>query len=179
MFVAPRREAVVRAWCEDLDGQVIEADDLDPALSWAELYDEERLVRSAVGVPDPAGGFLVRFVFANVAAAVGEAYFVRVHLVRADLQNAVDKTRNCCVELIMKDITSVTNEPQRQWEWADIAMDAGAYPGSPAPQAIVCAYACYDVEHGKLDSYDVVVNKPKTAAYRAPGSPQATFGVEE
>ena len=60
----------------------------------------------------------------------------------------------------------------------DMAMDAGAYPGSPAMQAIVCAFACYDVENGKVDGYDVVVNKPKTAAYRAPGSPQAAFGVE-
>ncbi|NQW21999.1 MAG: xanthine dehydrogenase family protein molybdopterin-binding subunit [SAR202 cluster bacterium] len=60
----------------------------------------------------------------------------------------------------------------------DIAMDAGAYPGSPAMQAIVCAFACYDVTNGKVDGYDVVVNKPKTAAYRAPGSPQAAFGVE-
>ena len=60
----------------------------------------------------------------------------------------------------------------------EIAMEAGAYPGSPAMQAIVCAFACYDVENGKVDGYDVVVNKPKTAAYRAPGSPQAAFGVE-
>ena len=61
---------------------------------------------------------------------------------------------------------------------AEVAMDAGAYPGSPVMQAMTCAFACYDVEHGKVDGYDVVVNKPKTAAYRAPGSPQAAFGVE-
>ena len=60
----------------------------------------------------------------------------------------------------------------------EIAMDAGAYPGSPVMSALVCAFACYDVENGKVDGYDVVVNKPKTAAYRAPGSPQAAFGVE-
>ncbi len=60
----------------------------------------------------------------------------------------------------------------------EVAMDAGAYPGSPVMQAITCAFACYDVENGKVDGYDVVVNKPKTAAYRAPGSPQAAFGVE-
>ena len=60
----------------------------------------------------------------------------------------------------------------------EVAMDAGAYPGSPVMQAISCAFACYDVENGKVDGYDVVVNKPKTAAYRAPGSPQAAFGVE-
>ena len=60
----------------------------------------------------------------------------------------------------------------------EVAMDAGAYPGSPVMQAITCGFACYDVENGKVDGYDVVVNKPKTAAYRAPGSPQAAFGVE-
>ena len=61
---------------------------------------------------------------------------------------------------------------------AEVAMDAGAYPGSPVMQAMTCAFACYDVDNGKVDGYDVVVNKPKTAAYRAPGSPQAAFGVE-
>ena len=60
----------------------------------------------------------------------------------------------------------------------EVAMDAGAYPGSPVMQAMTCAFACYDVENGKVDGYDVVLNKPKTAAYRAPGSPQAAFGVE-
>jgi CO/xanthine dehydrogenase Mo-binding subunit len=60
----------------------------------------------------------------------------------------------------------------------EMAMDAGAYPGSPVMQAIVCAFACYDVENGKVDGYDVVVNKPKSAAYRAPGAPQAAFAVE-
>ena len=60
----------------------------------------------------------------------------------------------------------------------EMAMDAGAYPGSPVMQAIVCAFACYDVENGRIDGYDVVVNKPKTAAYRAPGAPQAAFAVE-
>ena len=59
-----------------------------------------------------------------------------------------------------------------------VAMDAGAYPGSPVMQAMTCAFACYDVENGRVEGYDVVVNKPKTSAYRAPGSPQAAFGVE-
>ena len=59
-----------------------------------------------------------------------------------------------------------------------MAFEAGAYPGSPVLQAITCAFACYDVPNGLVDGYDVVVNKPKTSAYRAPGSPQATFGAE-
>ena len=57
----------------------------------------------------------------------------------------------------------------------EMAMDAGAYPGSPVMQAIVCAFACYDVENGKVDGYDVVDNKPKNR--RLPGARFASSGV--
>ena len=60
---------------------------------------------------------------------------------------------------------------------AEMAFEAGAYPGSPVMQGITCAFGCYDVPNGRVDGYDVVVTKPKSAAYRAPGSPQATFGL--
>ena len=42
----------------------------------------------------------------------------------------------------------------------------------------MCMLGMYDIEHALLDAYDVVVNKPKTSAYRAPGAPQATLAVE-
>ena len=42
----------------------------------------------------------------------------------------------------------------------------------------MCAFAPYDVENGRMDGFDVVVNKPKSAAYRAPGAPQTEFAVE-
>jgi CO/xanthine dehydrogenase Mo-binding subunit len=40
------------------------------------------------------------------------------------------------------------------------------------------AFACYDVENLALTGYDVVSNRPKVAAYRAPGAPMAAFAVE-
>ena len=61
----------------------------------------------------------------------------------------------------------------------ELAFEAGAYPGSPVMQGATCAFACYDLENATVSGYDVMVNKPKTAAYRAPGSPQAAFGVEQ
>ena len=61
----------------------------------------------------------------------------------------------------------------------ELAFEAGAYPGSPVMQGATCAFACYELENGTVEGYDVLVNKPKTAAYRAPGSPQAAFGVEQ
>ncbi len=61
----------------------------------------------------------------------------------------------------------------------ELAFEAGAYPGSPVPAGAMCALAAYDIENGTVDGYDVVVNKPKTAAYRAPGAPNAAFAVEQ
>ena len=36
----------------------------------------------------------------------------------------------------------------------------------------------YNIPNFFIEAYDVVVNKPKVAAYRAPGSPMATFATE-
>src|SRR3972149_10121945 len=42
----------------------------------------------------------------------------------------------------------------------------------------MCMLAPYDIPNQLIDGYDVVVNKPKTAAYRAPGAPAASFAAE-
>ena len=54
----------------------------------------------------------------------------------------------------------------------------GAFPGSPVGYGAVCGMAPYDCGHVTLHCYDVVVNRPKAAAYRAPGAPMAAFAVE-
>ena len=59
-----------------------------------------------------------------------------------------------------------------------LAYEAGAFPGSPVGAGASCAISPYDIENFVIDGYDVVVNKPKTAAYRAPGAPAAEFAVE-
>jgi CO/xanthine dehydrogenase Mo-binding subunit len=55
---------------------------------------------------------------------------------------------------------------------------AGAFAGSPVNLGCMTAFACYDVENLALVGYDVVSNRPKVAAYRAPGAPMAAFAVE-
>jgi len=59
-----------------------------------------------------------------------------------------------------------------------LAYEAGAFPGSPVGAGAGTGLAPYNVENLLVDGYDVVCNKPKVAAYRAPGSPQAAFAVE-
>jgi len=55
---------------------------------------------------------------------------------------------------------------------------AGAFPGSPIMNGCLCAFAPYDIPNARAVGFDVVSNRPKAAAYRAPGSPISAFGVE-
>jgi CO/xanthine dehydrogenase Mo-binding subunit len=55
---------------------------------------------------------------------------------------------------------------------------AGAFPGSPVQPGCMCAFAMYDLPNVHITGYDVVSNRPKVAAYRAPGAPISSFGVE-
>jgi len=42
---------------------------------------------------------------------------------RRDLCDFLERARGCHVELIMKDISTVRYQPERLWEWAEIAME--------------------------------------------------------
>jgi CO/xanthine dehydrogenase Mo-binding subunit len=55
---------------------------------------------------------------------------------------------------------------------------AGAFPGSPLGPGLMCAFAMYDIPNVRVAGYDVVSNRPKVAAYRAPGAPNSSWGVE-
>ena len=61
---------------------------------------------------------------------------------------------------------------------AQILLEAGAFPGSPVSGAASAVFASYDIQHVQIDGYDIVTNKPKTTAYRAPGAPIAMFATE-
>jgi CO/xanthine dehydrogenase Mo-binding subunit len=61
---------------------------------------------------------------------------------------------------------------------AYLAYEAGAYPGAMVGPGAMCVFACYDIPNMTVDGYDVVVNKPSTAAYRAPGATNVAFATE-
>ena len=60
----------------------------------------------------------------------------------------------------------------------ELKYQAGAFQGSPVQHGAMCAFAPYDLENVDVIGYDVVSNRPKVAAYRAPGAPISEFGVE-
>ncbi len=61
---------------------------------------------------------------------------------------------------------------------AELNYQAGAFQGSPVGPGAMCAFAPYDLAHVKVVGYDVVTNRPKVAAYRAPGAPISEYAVE-
>ena len=62
---------------------------------------------------------------------------------------------------------------------AHLAFEAGAFPGSAVGIAAETGFSAYEIPNVLIDAYDVVVNKPKTAPYRAPCAPNAAFAVEQ
>ena len=61
---------------------------------------------------------------------------------------------------------------------ADLLYESGAFPGSPLGAGAMCIFAPYDVENIYIEGFEVVLNKPRVNAYRAPGAPQSMFAGE-
>ena len=57
-------------------------------------------------------------------------------------------------------------------------LQAGALPGSPIRGAAGCAFAPYNIPNVLSRGFDVVCNRSKVAAYRAPGAPIGAYAVE-
>jgi len=61
---------------------------------------------------------------------------------------------------------------------ATLRYTSGPYAGTWAEIGAMTAFACYKLDNVKTVGYEVLVNRPKTAAYRAPSAPMAAFAVE-
>lgn len=59
-----------------------------------------------------------------------------------------------------------------------LAYEAGAFPGAPVGPGCMSVLAPYELENFTIEGNDVLVNKPKVAAYRAPGAPQSMHAME-
>ncbi len=59
-----------------------------------------------------------------------------------------------------------------------MAYEAGAFPGSNVSGGANSVLGAYDIPNVLIDGYDVVLNKPRNAAYRAPGVPAPNFVAE-
>ena len=99
---------------------------------------------------------------------------VKVAMSRADVFEGTGPTSGSYMRVKL----GVNKEGKITAADATLAYEAGGFPGSPINPGIQCMLASYDIANGKIEGYDVVLNKPKTAAYRAPGAPGSAYAVE-
>jgi len=99
---------------------------------------------------------------------------VKVTMSRADVLEATGPTSGSYMNVKI----GANNDGKITAAYADLKFEAGAFPGSPVGAAANCIFSPYDIENVLIDGYDVVDNKPKTCAYRAPGAPIGSFAAE-
>ena len=61
---------------------------------------------------------------------------------------------------------------------AELRYTSGPYAASWAQLGAMTSFACYNLANVKTVGLEVLVNRPKTTAYRAPSAPMAAFAVE-
>ncbi len=101
-------------------------------------------------------------------------YPVKITMSRSEVLEATGPTSGS----YMKVKIGATKDGKITSAQADLKFEAGAYPGSPVGAASNCIFTPYAIENVRIDGYDIVNNKPKTTAYRAPGAPIGAFAAE-
>ena len=99
---------------------------------------------------------------------------VKMVMTREDVLRATGPTASTSIDVkigMKKDGTITAG-------WAEMRYQGGAYPGSPVQFGAMAAFAPYNLKHVKTIGWDVVTNRPKQAAYRAPGAPMGAYVVE-
>ncbi|MCC6719805.1 MAG: xanthine dehydrogenase family protein molybdopterin-binding subunit [Acetobacteraceae bacterium] len=99
---------------------------------------------------------------------------VKMVMTREDVFRATGPTSGAAIEMKV----GATKDGKITAAQAVMKYQAGAFPGSPINPGLMCAFAMYDLANVDVLGYDVVSNRPKVAAYRAPGAPMASFAAE-
>jgi CO/xanthine dehydrogenase Mo-binding subunit len=99
---------------------------------------------------------------------------VKIQMSREEVFKATGPTSGASMTIkigVMKDGRIVAAEGIFKYQ-------AGAFPQSPVMNGCMCSFAPYDIPNVRTVGYDVVCNRPKAVAYRAPGSPISAYAAE-
>ncbi len=99
---------------------------------------------------------------------------VKMVMDRTEVLQATGPTSGSLVRMKI----GVTNEGKITAAHCWMALEAGAFPGAPLAGAASAVFSPYLIENARIDGYDVVSNKPRTQAYRAPGAPIVMYCTE-
>ncbi len=124
------------------------------------------------------GGFGAKTVlYAEPVAALlsrKSGHPVKVQMSRKEVFEATGPTSGTKIKVKL----GATKEGKLVAAESTLIYEAGAFPGSPVSPGAQCMMGQYDVPNAHLIAYDVVINRPKSAAYRAPGAPASAFCME-
>ena len=99
---------------------------------------------------------------------------VKMALTRTEVLQATGPTSGSYIKVKM----GATKDGRITAVEADLIYEAGAYPGSPVGAGAGVILSPYKLDNLRIDGYDVVVNRPQSGAYRAPGGTNAAFASE-
>ncbi|MDR9393025.1 MAG: xanthine dehydrogenase family protein molybdopterin-binding subunit [Roseovarius sp.] len=99
---------------------------------------------------------------------------VKMVMSRSEVLRATGPTASSSIDIRL----GMTRDGRITAGFAELRYQGGAYPGAPVDMGSMSAFAPYDLDNVKTVGWDVVTNRPKAAAYRAPGAPMAAFAVE-
>ncbi|WP_343080048.1 xanthine dehydrogenase family protein molybdopterin-binding subunit [Ostreiculturibacter nitratireducens] len=99
---------------------------------------------------------------------------VKIVMSRAEVLRATGPTASSSMDVKI----GMTKDGTLTAARAEFRMQGGAFPGAPVDMALYCAFAPYKIPAIEHIGYDVLANRPKCAAYRAPGAPMGAFAVE-
>jgi len=99
---------------------------------------------------------------------------VKIVMSRSEVLRASGPTSSASMDIKM----GMTKDGKITAASGTFRMQGGAFPGAPVDVTTMLAFANYDIEHVHHIGYDVMTNRPKQAAYRAPGAPMGAFAVE-
>ena len=99
---------------------------------------------------------------------------VKLVMTRDEVFRASGPTSSASIDVkigVKKDGTITAGE-------AHLRYSCGPWAGPWAMLGAMTSFACYDLQHVKTTGLEVLLNRPKTTAYRAPSAPMAAFAVE-
>ena len=96
---------------------------------------------------------------------------VKILMDRADVFESTGPTAGSYITVKM----GVNKDGQITAAKAELIYEAGAYPGALVDCGAQCIFSPYSIDNFLVDGYDVVLNIPKTAPYRAPGATNAAM----
>ena len=100
---------------------------------------------------------------------------VRMAMSREEVFTATVPSTGCFIRVKM----GATRQGRITAATAYMVFETGAYRGlSWAAGGARCMFAPYDIPNGRIEGFDVFVNKPKSGSFRAPNAPHVTFAYE-